>query len=330
MGVGPGGSPDGKSRDVRGMTHRLPKDWVPAVAERQYGLFTLAQAYADGATYGQARSRRESGRWVRVAGDAYARADLPRTPWVRAQAAGLTWPDAVVCFGSAARVHQLPVREDDAVHVIVPNRRAGRRGLISHRLALDPDDVVPCGLARVTSLNRTVFDCLGRLPDEDSRSLFAWTVTRDLFDGPALERALARRPNWWGNARRRQAVLDAADGVLSVAERLLHDLLHRAGIDGWAADQPLFAGSRLIARADILFHDVGLVLEVDGLAGHGPARFQSDRTRQNRIVAAGYTVLRFTWDDLTNRPQHVVRQVRELLAALRHHAPARFGQDLQL
>jgi very-short-patch-repair endonuclease len=38
-----------------------------------------------------------------------------------------------------------------------------------------------------------------------------------------------------------------------------------------------------------------LVIEVDGWAYHRtPDRFQRDRERQNRLVAAGWTVLRFT------------------------------------
>ena len=57
-----------------------------------------------------------------------------------------------------------------------------------------------------------------------------------------------------------------------------------------------------------------LVIEVDGWAFHtDPARFQRDRTRQNRLVAAGWTVLRFTWADLHHRPDKVIREVRAAL-----------------
>ena len=52
-----------------------------------------------------------------------------------------------------------------------------------------------------------------------------------------------------------------------------------------------------------------------GLAAwhHSPDRFQRDRRKQNDLVARGWTVLRFTWSDLTTRPEYVVRQVREAL-----------------
>jgi len=56
---------------------------------------------------------------------------------------------------------------------------------------------------------------------------------------------------------------------------------------------------------------------VDGRAYHGPDRFQSDRTRQNALTAAGCTVLRYTWYDLTERPGYVASQIRAMLARLR-------------
>ena len=98
---------------------RLPRDWTPPVARHQSGLFTVAQAIEAGATADTVRSRRRRGRWVRVAGDAFALAGAPVSVATRAQAAGLTWPDAVVCFAAAALAHRIPVREPDEIDVIV-------------------------------------------------------------------------------------------------------------------------------------------------------------------------------------------------------------------
>jgi very-short-patch-repair endonuclease len=58
------------------------------------------------------------------------------------------------------------------------------------------------------------------------------------------------------------------------------------------------------------------VIEFDGWRAHSSrGSFVHDRRRQNRLVAAGYVVLRFTWDDLMEQPGEVVRQIR--LAASR-------------
>jgi very-short-patch-repair endonuclease len=41
--------------------------------------------------------------------------------------------------------------------------------------------------------------------------------------------------------------------------------------------------------------------------------FQADRTTTNVLQLVGYTVLRFTWADLTRRPEMVARQIRTAL-----------------
>ena len=67
----------------------------------------------------------------------------------------------------------------------------------------------------------------------------------------------------------------------------------------------------LIGHGDLVFDAARLVVELDGWAYHtDPDRFQRDRARQNRIVAAGWRVLRFTWRDLTERPAAVVAAIR--------------------
>lgn len=69
-------------------------------------------------------------------------------------------------------------------------------------------------------------------------------------------------------------------------------------------------------QATSSFDDARLIVEIDGFAFHSAgADFQRDRTRQNALVAAGWTVLRFTWADLTERPDHVVAVIRHALRA---------------
>ena len=296
------------------MTARVIKAWVPSVASRQFGLFTSRQAMSEGMTYAQVRHRRTTGRWVRVAGDSLASADLPLDPWLRAQASWLTWPDAVVCLASAASVHRLPVTSEATVHVSVPDHRSPRTNLQTHQLRLPPADIVQIGLALVTTRRRTLFDCIGRLPDHESEALMIWALSRDLLTRDELARTIAERPGRWGNARRRRALTDTENGAFGAGERRLHAILHRAGLTGWSANEKLWDPDGLIGRADVLFATARLVVEIDGLAFHGADRFQKDRARQNRIVNAGYTVLRFTWADLTERPDDVIRQIKLALA----------------
>lgn len=299
------------------MATRAPQDWVPDAARGQAGVFTSRQAIADGLTAAQVRRRTDSGRWVRVVGRALAHSTLEIGPRQQAHAAWLTWPDAVVCLGTAARLHHLPVPDDGLVHVVVPSPRASRGALVRHEFPLRPGDVDRIGQAAVTTRRRTVLDCLGRLPDVQSETLTAWVLTRRILTPEDLARAIAERPGAWGNVRRRRALLDMRAGAASPAERRLHRLLRGAGLTGWLPNEPLSHHLGIFASADVYFPGVRLVLEVDGAAFHGPDRFQSDRTRQNLLVGAGCTVLRFTWEDLTRRPDAVIAQIQAALRRLR-------------
>ncbi|MGH9224336.1 MAG: endonuclease domain-containing protein [Acidimicrobiales bacterium] len=66
---------------------------------------------------------------------------------------------------------------------------------------------------------------------------------------------------------------------------------------------------------DLAYPARRLAIELDGVTAHGGNRFQTDRTRQNAPVLAGWTVLRFTWADVTERPDRVVAAIRLALAA---------------
>ena len=62
---------------------------------------------------------------------------------------------------------------------------------------------------------------------------------------------------------------------------------------------------------DFAFVEKMVAVEVDGWAWHSDAvRFRRDRQRQNTLVLGGWTVLRFTWHDLTQRPDGVIADIR--------------------
>lgn len=84
-----------------------------------------------------------------------------------------------------------------------------------------------------------------------------------------------------------------------------------AGIRGWKANQAIYDEHGLIGIGDFVFEEAKLVAEIDGQAWHvTPDRFQSDRTKQNRLNDAGWKVRRFTWKDLTETPKETLHRVR--------------------
>ena len=69
-------------------------------------------------------------------------------------------------------------------------------------------------------------------------------------------------------------------------------------------------------RPDMLWEDLGLIVELDGEDAHSSvAPLQADAARQAALEAMGYTVVRFTWAEVRFRPEQVAARVRRLLSA---------------
>lgn len=65
---------------------------------------------------------------------------------------------------------------------------------------------------------------------------------------------------------------------------------------------------------DVAFRRARLALEIDGFAHHSSREaFEHDRARQNQLMLAGWTVLRYTWPTLEHHPEVFVREVRQWL-----------------
>jgi very-short-patch-repair endonuclease len=62
---------------------------------------------------------------------------------------------------------------------------------------------------------------------------------------------------------------------------------------------------------DAVWRDLMLAVEVDAYRYHrAPHTFESDRERDVTLTAAGWTVLRFTWRQLPERPAWVAAKIR--------------------
>lgn len=71
--------------------------------------------------------------------------------------------------------------------------------------------------------------------------------------------------------------------------------------------------SQFVGRSDLYYPGARLVIEYDG--GNHRDRLVEDNRRQNMLVSAGYTVLRFTASDIYNQPDAIVAQVSAAAAA---------------
>jgi very-short-patch-repair endonuclease len=79
---------------------------------------------------------------------------------------------------------------------------------------------------------------------------------------------------------------------------------------------------QFVARVDFAYPELKYAIEVDGYEAHtGRRAFEHDRVRQNDLVDDGWTIHRFTWREVEDRPGRVVDRIRrrhaELLGTLK-------------
>lgn len=228
-------------------------------------------------------------------------------------------PGAVVSHLSAADVWglQLPVRDrsDQRVHLSVPgtSRAESRVDRRLYRADVPDDDVRRRAALPVTSPARTWRDLAAVL---DPRALLA--ATDQLLNGLAgreeLAEQLARRPTGRGCARARD-VLPLGDArAESPMESVVRWLVLHAGIPAPELQYEIRDGlGAFIARADLAWPDRKVLVEFDGDVHRERDVFVRDLRRQNRLVAAGWTVLRFTSADVLGRPDEVLAEIRRAL-----------------
>jgi very-short-patch-repair endonuclease len=295
-----------------------PRDACPAVAVGQGGAFTRRQARAEGWSDGRIARRIRSGAWRRLAGRALVVTSLTVEPRTLAWAVHLTWPDAVASHSTAAALHGFPGHAADVPEATSTRRRRCLTDLRAYHDALEPCDVVRlAGRAgpRLTTPRRTALDLLATVDPPGAEALLAWAVSRRILTRGELARAARERCGRPGTPQLLRLLRQSTSGALGEAERRMHRLLRRAGIDGWQANALIRHDSRVVAVVDLLFADARVVVEVDGWATHSSHdAFVRDRERQNRLVNAGYRVLRFTWEDVVHREAETVEHIRAALA----------------
>jgi very-short-patch-repair endonuclease len=105
----------------------------------------------------------------------------------------------------------------------------------------------------------------------------------------------------------------AANAFESSCRAILVD----AGIAGFQAQVNIRHKGRWIGRVDLVHMVLHIVIECDGFETHGTLDAMTrDCIRHTRLVAAGWRPLRFTWYQVMHRPDWVLEQVTDTIAAV--------------
>ncbi|KRF34283.1 hypothetical protein [Nocardioides sp. Soil805] len=252
-----------------------------------------------------------AGALVRVGRGRYTLPEVAEAP-ARAHALGGT-----LSLTSAALHHGWEVlHAPEQPHVLVPRKRrvapARRAGVVLHRGDLEPAD--RDGIA--TSKLLTVTQCLRRLPDDEALAV-ADSALR--AGESALLEVAVDRVQGPGSARVRAIAAAARSSAANPFESALRAIaLTVVGLS--VEPQVVISSPHVWARPDLVDERLLMVLEAESFEWHGNrAGFRKDVRRYTLLVAEGWTVLRFTWEDVVLRPEWV----RRVLARAVRHANTR-------
>ncbi|MDN5920108.1 MAG: type IV toxin-antitoxin system AbiEi family antitoxin domain-containing protein [Pseudonocardia sp.] len=284
---------------------------IDDLLRRQAGVISRAQATALGMSLRTVQRRVASGAWVEVAPGVFLTGGHRLTDEVRVRVAWLwSGPTSLVSGPAAAFWHRLldhPGRAVD-VAVVSSSRRRPPPGVATRRREIADVDRTEIRGVGLTALGLTVLETAAVVPDGAAfldRALQRHLAFDDLY--AAYCRAVGTR----GMAQAGTLLVAAADRADSAVERRLIGLLRAAGITGFVVGHP-FGDDRSI---DLAFPAERLAVEIDGWAWHADqARFRADRRKGNDLLAAGWSLLRFTWHDIMNQPVVTVARIRDALA----------------
>jgi hypothetical protein len=119
-----------------------------------------------------------------------------------------------------------------------------------------------------------------------------------------------------GSALMRRLVTDRGEGFVPPASELearFRDLCREAGIPEGVRQLDV-GGETWVGRVDVAYPAQRVLIELDSRRHwERLLEAQADHARDNELMAAGWRVLRFTWDMVVNSPQEVVRTMMRAL-----------------
>ncbi len=305
-------------------THRRSR-WIghdsgvgeQVVLARQGGLITHAQALACGMSRATISRRVRTRHWFRVLPGVYRHAAAPVGSDLMARAT-LMWagPHAVLSGPWAAWWHGLAPEPIGPVSVTVPPTSGlrSRRNVQVRRRFVESADVTVVRGMRLVSRALSALECASGSDGQDIVDRAAQRhVTSDEFSLALTRFRYAR-----GAQAARTTIALLQDGAVSPPERELLRALRSAGLTDLRAGVKIRIDGRLL-WLDLAVPELKLAVEVDGVAVHSDvSQIHDDLARQNMLMTAGWTVLRYTPKQIRQDLDAIVEQIRVTLAHLSH------------
>jgi very-short-patch-repair endonuclease/predicted transcriptional regulator of viral defense system len=286
-----------------------------ALAERQYGIVSRAQALRLGLSVEQVAYRLSTGRLVGAFPGVYRVAGAPPSGRQRAFAASLWLGDtALVSHMTAATLLRLDGCKTIELHVSVPRdlrRRTQLHDVRVHRVVSLPRadrvlvDGIPC-----TSATRTLVDCAARLGAEPLEVAFESARRMGLSSPDALATSAAdvirlRRP---GSNALRELLSHQQRGEVGLQFRLevkMARLLRTSSLP--RPERQVHIGPYFI---DFGYCAQLVGVECEGFEFHGTRlAWKRDKRRTAWLERQGWRLVFVTWEDVTKHPQETLDRI---------------------
>lgn len=300
---------------MRGETHEhLAERCLNAIKAKQFGLFRRDQATGLGLSEDFIDRRLRQERLERAAPRVYRDPAAPRC-WEQQLMAAQLWAgsDSCISHRSAAALAGLAGFKPGWVDITAPIARRAPAGVHLHRGRLGGADVIRRGPLRVSSASRTVIDLAAVVSEETLEIGLDSALTKGLTSTTYLSSRLNRLGSQGrkgsGTLTRLLSMREGDQGLESPLETKFFRLIRQHRLP---RPQPgLEVGPY---RLDFAYPHVKLGIELEGYAYHsGRSAWLDDPPRRNFFTNAGWTVLYFTWDDVTRHPDYVIATLRNHL-----------------
>ncbi|WP_433168081.1 hypothetical protein [Kribbella sp. CA-247076] len=293
-----------------------------ALRARQAGAFSRRQAIAHGVSDKVLQRRCRARQLQRVYGGVYTDFTGP-LPWsTRVWATWLAYgPDAALTGETALRWYGMDGDwSADTIHLAVPHSRrvARRTGVVISRHRDLEARLHGTRQPPIVRLEVAVLVAAGAGGDLSRRAAILLDACRQRRTTP--ERLLAdldALPKLPGRRRLRRILVDAADGVQSFLEQVYLRRVERAHrlptADRQVRAVSVDGSARQVIYRDLEYSPYGLIVELDGRAGHFDTSSRwRDMNRDNSAAADGKLTLRFGYQ-LLGEPCRAAGQVAAVL-----------------
>jgi hypothetical protein len=283
-----------------------------------HGVFIGSHAVGEGFV---TRRQLQSGIYRRVMRNVYADPSLTFDHELLCRAAALLMPPDAVLGGRSAAVWwgAATAGVTDQVLVIVPPSSSwrGPREVRVHKSEVAVNDrvTVDDGI-RITSAVRTARDVAALERTKDAVATLDALLHNGALTPGTLHRLARTVAGQWGSRRLRK-VLPMVDGrAMSPPESWVRVACHQAGLRPPVPQYVVVEQGVFLGQVDLAWPEAKLVVEYEGPHHFDGLQIVKDDHRYDRMVAAGWQVIRLSAADLRDLDAVVLR----IAAALRDRA----------